>query len=85
MLGNRPVPARVYFEDVALSAIQPRKDDDLLSYPEVETITGFSRTTIWRLLKSGEIQTARCGRSVRVSRQSLEAYMRRDAEGHAPW
>ena len=56
-----------------------------LSYPEVETITGFSRTTIWRLLKSGEIQTARCGRSVRVSRQSLEAYMRRDAEGHAPW
>ena len=47
-----------------------------LSYPEVETITGFSRTTIWRLLKSGEIQTARCGRSVRV---------RRDAEGHAPW
>jgi excisionase family DNA binding protein len=46
-----------------------------LSYPEVETITGFSRTTIWRLTKSGEIRTARYGRSVRVDRRSLEAWL----------
>ena len=46
-----------------------------LSYPEVETITGFSRTTIWRLIKSGEIQSARYGRSVKVNRRSLEAWL----------
>jgi len=46
-----------------------------LSYPEVEIITGFSRTTIWRLMKSGEIQSARYGRSVKVNRRSLEAWL----------
>jgi len=46
-----------------------------LSYPEVETITGFSRTTIWRLIRSGEIQSARYGRSVKINRRSLEAWL----------
>jgi excisionase family DNA binding protein len=51
-----------------------------LSYPEVETITGFSWTTIWRLIKSGEIQSARYGRSVKVNGRSLEAWL--EAGGH---
>jgi excisionase family DNA binding protein len=46
-----------------------------LSYPEVEIIAGFSRTTIWRLIKSGEIKSARYGRSVKVNRRSLEAWL----------
>jgi excisionase family DNA binding protein len=55
-----------------------------LSYRECEMLAGLSRTTLWKLINAGEIEAARVGRAVRLSRQSLTAYMRRAAENPSP-
>lgn len=49
------------------------------SYADAEDMYGLSRTTLWRLLKSGEIRGARVGRSVRIECQSVESYLERQA------
>jgi excisionase family DNA binding protein len=56
-----------------------------LSYKEAEQLVGLSRTTLWKLLSAGEIEHRKVGRTVRINRESLEAYMRREAEGSATW
>lgn len=48
-----------------------------LGYEEARRLVGLSRTTLYRLAKTGEIKGARIGRSVRISRASLEEYMER--------
>lgn len=50
-----------------------------LTYREAEQLVGLSRTTLWKLINSGEIEHRKVGRAVRINRESLEAYMRRDA------
>jgi excisionase family DNA binding protein len=50
-----------------------------LSYKHAEELSGLSRTTLWRLVGSGEIKAARVGRAVRISRRSLEEYLERAA------
>ncbi len=64
--------------DKAVAAqVQPQ----WLSYREAETLTGLSRTTLWKILgSSDEIKVARVGRAVRINRDSLNAYMKRSAE-----
>ena len=52
-----------------------------LTYKEAEQLVGLSRTTLWKLISAGEIEHRKVGRAVRINRESLEAYMRRDAEG----
>lgn len=47
-----------------------------LTYKEAEQFVGLSRTTLWKLISTGEIEHRRVGRAVRISRESLEAYMR---------
>jgi excisionase family DNA binding protein len=47
-----------------------------LSYPAAVHYCGLSRVTLWRLVEAGEIEAARIGRAVRISRGSLEAFMR---------
>lgn len=47
-----------------------------LSYPAAVHYYGLSRVTLWRLVEAGEIEAARYGRAVRISRASLEAFMR---------
>ena len=54
-----------------------------LTYKEAEQLVGLSRTTLWKLINSGEIEHRKVGRAVRINRESLEAYMRGDAEGSA--
>jgi excisionase family DNA binding protein len=54
-----------------------------LSYKEAEQLVGLSRTTLWKLLSAGEIEHRKVGRAVRINRESLEAYMRRDTEDSA--
>ena len=54
-----------------------------LSYAEATELVGLSRTTIWKLASSGEIEVARVGRAVRINRKSLTTYMKRAAEGGA--
>ena len=54
-----------------------------LTYEEARRLVGLGHTTLWRLVKSGEIKSAQVGRAVRLSRRSLEEYMERAAEGSA--
>jgi len=53
--------------------------DELLTLKEMRELLKCSRTKCWELVASGEIRAVRIGRSVRVSRRSLEEYL----EGHA--
>ena len=52
-----------------------------LSYEEARRLVGLSRTMLYRLVESGAVKGARIGRSVRISRVSLEAYMERQVIG----
>ncbi len=52
-----------------------------ITYAEAQTLSGLGRTTLWKLLNSGEIKAARVGRAVRLSRRSLEEYLQRASEG----
>jgi excisionase family DNA binding protein len=48
-----------------------------LTYREAEQRVGLSRTTLWKLIGAGEIEHRRVGRAVRISRESLNTYMKR--------
>jgi excisionase family DNA binding protein len=48
-----------------------------LSYKEAEQLVGLSRSTLWRLVRDGKIRARKVGRAVRLSRESLTAYMDR--------
>jgi excisionase family DNA binding protein len=52
-----------------------------LTYKEAEQLVGLSRTTLWKLIRAGEFEHRKVGRAVRINRESLEAYMSRDADG----
>lgn len=47
------------------------------TYRQAEEMSGLSRTTLWRLISSGEVEAAKVGRAVRINLQSLDAYMSR--------
>jgi excisionase family DNA binding protein len=51
-----------------------------VSYEGAQQLVGLGRTTLWRLANTGELRTARVGRAVRISVESLEAYMQRCPE-----
>lgn len=51
-----------------------------LTYKEAEQLVGLSRTTLWKLISTEEIEHRRIGRAVRINRASLEAYMRGETE-----
>ena len=46
-----------------------------LSYAAAEKYAGLSRSTLWRLLRRGDIVAVRAGASVRIVRGSLDAYL----------
>jgi excisionase family DNA binding protein len=64
-------------------APEPRLEREWLTYAEAGEIVGLSRVTLWKLVSSGEVKAAKVGRAVRLSRQSLTAYMRRSANSFA--
>jgi excisionase family DNA binding protein len=51
-----------------------------VTYREAEQLVGLSRSTLWKLIGTGEIEYRRVGRAVRINRASLEAFMKRPAE-----
>jgi excisionase family DNA binding protein len=53
---------------------------DWVDYKQAQLLTSLGRTTLWRLVSSGEIEAARVGRAVRINRTSLNAYMKRLAQ-----
>lgn len=46
-----------------------------LTYSAAEQYAGLSRSTLWRRLRCGEIQAVKVGASVRIVRESLDAYL----------
>ncbi len=54
-----------------------------ITYKEAQRLVGLSRTTLWRIVKSGAVKSASIGQAVRINRGSLEAYMERQAQGAA--
>ena len=59
--------------------MEPTEERMWLSYPDAQQYAGIGRTKLWQLISSGEIQAARVGKAVRISRRSLEEYMRRNS------
>lgn len=51
-----------------------------VSYPEAERFSGLSHTSLWRRVKSGEVKSARVGRSVRINLPSLREFMEAASE-----
>lgn len=55
------------------TAVRP----EYLDYKQVDAYCGLSRTTVWRLIKAGEVEAVKIGRLVKVRRASLDDYMAR--------
>ena len=54
-------------------------EDTWLTYPEAQRFSGLGRTKLWEIISSGEVEAAKAGRAVRISRRSLDEYMRRNS------
>ena len=65
----------------AVSAASPERE--WLTYAEAGRMVGLSRVTLWKMVSAGEVEAARVGRAVRISRESLTAYMKRSATNPA--
>ncbi len=50
-----------------------------LSYSDAQKYANLGRTKLWELLSSGSIEGAKVGRAVRISRRSLDEYMRQNS------
>ena len=59
-----------------MTAAKQAEPAPYLTYAEVERLYGLSRTTAWRAIRDGHLRAARIGRAVRISRESLDAFMR---------
>jgi excisionase family DNA binding protein len=49
-----------------------------ISYSAAQVYAGLGRTKLWELVSAGEVEAAKVGRAVRISRQSLDEYMKRN-------
>ena len=54
-------------------------EPEWIDYPTAERYSGLSHTTLWRYVTSGDIKSARIGRSVRISFPSLRQFMHEKA------
>jgi excisionase family DNA binding protein len=52
-----------------------------LGYEEARRLVGLSRSTLYKLVQTGEVRGARIGRTVKINRASLEEYMERQVAG----
>jgi excisionase family DNA binding protein len=48
---------------------------EYMNYPDAERMTGLSRVTLWKHVKTGEIKASHVGRAVRINVESLRAFM----------
>ena len=46
-----------------------------IMYKQAEELSGLSRTTLWNLIRAGEVEAARVGRAGRINRESLNTYL----------
>jgi excisionase family DNA binding protein len=50
-----------------------------IGYSQAQQFCGLGRTKLWELVSAGEVEAAKIGRSVRISRRSLDDFMRRNS------
>jgi excisionase family DNA binding protein len=55
--------------------VEASQEPLLLTPDAAATALGLSRSTLYRLIRTGQIQVVRPGREVRVSRRALERYV----------
>jgi excisionase family DNA binding protein len=60
---------------MAAGAGQGPLDDSLMTVAEVADVLRVSNMTVYRLIKAGELSALRIGKSFRVQRGDLEAYL----------
>ena len=63
------------------TVVGPSPEREWLTYAEAGEMVGLSRVTLWKLISAGEVEAARVGRAVRISRKSLNALMTRSVTG----
>jgi excisionase family DNA binding protein len=49
-----------------------------ISYSDAQKYAGLGRTKLSDLVSTGEVEAAKIGRAVRISRRSLDNYMKRN-------
>lgn len=54
------------------------KEAAWISYSAAQMYAGLGRTKLWELVSTGEVEAAKVGRAVRISRRSLDEYMKRN-------
>jgi excisionase family DNA binding protein len=52
-----------------------------LRFPEAERYSGLGRSTLTKLINTREIRAAKVGKSVRISRASIDEYMEHQVVG----
>lgn len=65
-MASRPVPRREWGRP------------DLISQEEARFTLGISRTTLWRLVKAGDLDAVSIGSRTLIARASLDAYITRN-------
>ncbi len=53
----------------------PLTDRLLLKVPEAANVTGYAASFLWKLIADGRLPAVRVGRSVRIRRDDLEAFL----------
>ncbi len=63
-----------------MKQIMPLEPPALLRAEEAARITSLGRSTIFKMLSTGELRAVRIGRAVRVRRSDLEAWIAERAD-----
>lgn len=53
--------------------------DQWITYEQAKQVSGLGRTKLWELISAGQVEAAKVGRAVRISRRGLDEYMRRNS------
>ena len=54
----------------------------LVGVPEAARLLAVSTRSTWRLLNAGELRGVRCGRAVRIVRESIDQFIERGGTRH---
>jgi excisionase family DNA binding protein len=63
------------FRPVNLCDVEVGMTDRLLKGGDVATVLGISRSLAYRMMRTGEIQSIRFGRTIRVRPEALEKFL----------
>ena len=63
------------FKPVDLCDMEVGMTDRLLKGGDVATVLGISRSLAYRMMRTGEIQSIRFGRTIRVRPEALERFL----------